>query len=115
MKVTINGNEYEMAKYDYNTHCAFQESGVSALDIRKKPESVIRAYLAISSGMTVEEAGEEIEQHIINGGDLGDIAIALLKEMDKSDFFQAIVKKNKAQDKEQEEKPKRGRKASTEV
>jgi hypothetical protein len=111
MKFTINGNEYESAKYDYNTHCAFQEFGVNALDIRKKPESVLRAYLAISSGMSAEEAGEEIEKHIINGGDLTDLVVALTKEMGKSDFFQAILKKNQTED-----KPKRGKKSeSTEV
>ena len=111
MKFTINGNEYEGAKYDYNTHCAFQEYGVTALDIRKKPESVLRAYLAISTGMTPEEAGEEIEKHIIGGGNLEELAIGLIKEMGKSDFFQAIVKKNQTED-----KPKRGRKSeSTEV
>ena len=106
MKFTINGTDYEGAKYNYNTHCNLSEMGVNALEIRKKPESVARAYFAISSGLTVEEAGDEIEQHIINGGDLSEIIIALLKEMDKSDFFRSIMQKAK-----EDEKPKRGRKA----
>ena len=104
MKFTVNGTEYDGAKYNFNTHCALSEMGVNPLEIRKRPESVARAYFAISSGLTVEEAGDEIEQHIINGGDLSEIVIALLKEMDQSDFFRSIVQKTKSED-----KPKRVR------
>ena len=56
MKFTINGTEYEGAKYDYNTHCDFDAMGVNVLTIRKNPLPVIRAYLAISSGMDLHEA-----------------------------------------------------------
>lgn len=108
MKFTINGKEYEGAKYDYNTHCELQEMGVEVLEIKKKPQAIMRAYLAISSGMDLEDAGKEIEQHIINGGDLSDIIIALLKEMDQSDFFQAIINRAK---KDSTEEPKKAKKS----
>ena len=105
MKFTVNGTEYEGVKYNFNTHCTLSEMGVNPLEVRKKPESVARAYFAVSSGLTVDEAGEEIEQHIINGGDLSGIIVAMLKEMEQSDFFRSIIQKTKDED-----KPKRGRK-----
>lgn len=108
MKFTVNGNEYEGAKYDFNTHCNLSEMGVNALDIRKKPESVARAYFAISSGLTTQEAGEEMEKHIIAGGDLSEIIIALLTEMDQSDFFRSITKRNQVA-------PKRGTRKAKET
>ena len=73
-KFTINGKEYEGAKYNYNTSCEFEEMGIQVSEIGKKPQSVLRAYLAISSGMDVEDAGAEIEAHIIAGGTLEDIS-----------------------------------------
>ena len=99
MKFTVNGNEYEGAKYDYNAHCEMQEMGVDVLEIKKKPMLVARAYFALSAGLDTEEAGKEIEKHIIGGGDLGDIIVALLKEMEQSDFFQSIIQKSKKDEK----------------
>lgn len=110
MKFTINGTEYEGAKYDYNTHCELQELGVEVLEIKKKPHAIARAYLAISSGMDLETAGKEIEQHVINGGNLNDIIVALLKEMDQSDFFRAIISRVTDQKKEPEKKTRKSTK-----
>ena len=91
MKFTINDKVYEGAKYDMNTHCLFEEYKTDVLLIQKQPLSVLRAYLSISSGMDLDEAGKEIEAHIIKGGKLEDISKALLTEMDQSDFFLAMV------------------------
>lgn len=95
MKITVNGNEYEAAKYDFNAHCAMQEMGVDVFEIKKKPMLAARAYFALSSGMDLEDAGKEIEKHIIGGGEMVDIIVALLKEMEASDFFQSIVQTKK--------------------
>ena len=101
MKFTINGKEYEGAKYNYNTSCAFEEMGVSIADFAKKPQSIMRAYLAISGKIELEEAGDEIEQHVINGGDLNGITEVLAKEMQESGFFKSL------QEMAKEESPKR--------
>ena len=90
-KFTINGKEYEGAKYNYNTSCAFEEMGVQVSEIGKKPQSVLRAYLAISSGMDLEEAGAEIEEHIIAGGTLTDISNVFAKELSESGFFKSLL------------------------
>ena len=101
MKFTINGKEYEGAKYNYNTSCAFEEYGVAVSDIVLTPMNVLRAYLSISSGMDIYEAGNEIEAHLIAGGDIQDIQKALGHEMSESGFFQTLLNKVK----EDEESP----------
>ena len=107
MKFTINGNEYEGAKYNYNTSCQFEEMGVNISDIAKKPMGVMRAYLAISSGMDMEDAGNEIEQHLIGGGDLTEIQSALAKEMSDSGFFKRLLEMATQTDETPEKKTKK--------
>ena len=91
---TINGKEYEGAKYDYNTSCLFEEMGIQVSEIGKKPQSVLRAYLAISSGMDVEEAGKEIEAHIVSGNSLTEMSNVFAKELSESGFFQSLIAKS---------------------
>ena len=99
MKFTINGKEYESAKYSFNTHCQFDEMGVNVLDIKNKPFSILRAYFSISSGMDLDTCGDELEAHIMNGGKLDDITTVFLKELDKSDFFRSLVGNPKKKEK----------------
>lgn len=108
MKFTINGKEYEGAKYNYNASCQFEEMGVNIADIGKKPFGIIRAYFAISSKMDLEDAGNEIEQHIINGGDLEEIQAALGKELSDSGFIKSLQERAKEETSEStEKKPKK--------
>ena len=102
MRFTINGNEYEGAKYNYNTHCDMKEMGCDIAKFSKNPEGVLRAYFAVSSGLSLEQAGNEIEAHLIGGGSLNDLAGALQEEVTKSGFFQTLRSPEKA---------KRGRKS----
>ena len=90
MKFTSNGTEYEGAKYDYNTHCDLKDMGVDIARFNKNPEGVVRAYFAVSSGMDLKMAGDEINQHVINGGSLDGIVNTLSEEINKSGFFQAL-------------------------
>lgn len=105
MKFTVNGKEYEGAKYNYNTSCEFEEMGVSIAELGRKPQSVMRAYLAISGGMDLDDAGNEIEQHLINGGTLTDIQNAFAKELSDSGFFKSLLNLTK-EDEAQEKKKK---------
>lgn len=90
-KFTINGKEYEGAKYSFNTSCQFEEMGVNLADISKKPMGVMRAYLAISGNMDLVEAGEEIEQHVVNGGNLNGLQDVFAKELETSGFFKGLL------------------------
>lgn len=112
MSFKINGKTYEGAKYDFNTHCDFDALGVNPLEITTKPMPVLRAYLSISTGMSITEAGEELEKHFINGGNFEELGATLIKEMEASSFFMTMIEKVKATAESQEsseEKPKRTR------
>lgn len=91
-KFKINEKEYNAKTFDFNLVCDFEDMGVSMQEIGKKRMSVTRAYLALCGGMSNEEAGKEIEQHIIAGGNLENISQALSEEMEKSDFFRSLSK-----------------------
>ena len=109
MKFKVNGKEYEGAKYDFNTHCEFDSMGVNPLMLKDNPLPVIRAYLAISSGMTLTEAGNELEKHFIGGGDFTEIIVNLAKELNESDFFTATSQTTETSTEKSEAKTKRGK------
>lgn len=108
MKFTINGTEYEGAKYDFNTHCDFDALGVNVLELQNKPLPVLRAYLSICSGMRINECGTELEKHLVGGGNLAEMISVLAKEINESDFFMAVM--GQAKTESPAEKPKRGTK-----
>ena len=105
MRFKVNGVEYEGAKYDFNTHCEFDAMGINVMSVRRRPLPVIRAYLAISTGMDLEEAGKELEQEFLKGGDFSDIMNCLAKECNNSDFFMKLVEENQKAAEEKTEEP----------
>ena len=92
MTFKVNGVTYKSAEVDVNAVCFFEDNGLDINDVRKKGNSFMRAYFALCAGISVEDAGKLIQEHIINGGDVKPIVDAFVKEIDKSDFFQALVK-----------------------
>lgn len=86
----INGVTYTPKQFTYNTICDLEDMGVSLQDMQNKPMSVVRAYFAVCTGKGAEYAGEQIEQHVINGGDFSAVLEAMNEEMEKSDFFRAL-------------------------
>ena len=92
-KFKVNGNEYEARPFDFNLVCDLENMGVSVADMGRKHFATTRAYFALCAGMSNTQAGKEMELHVISGGNFEDINNALNEEMDKSDFFLAISKK----------------------
>lgn len=95
---TLNGTTYTAKRFDFNTVCDMEDYGVSLQDFGKKPMNIVRVYIALSLGVSIEEAGSIMEQEIINGGNFDSVMTALTKEMESSDFFrnltQSTTKKN---------------------
>lgn len=88
-----------MAKpFDFNTICDLEDRGINIANLTGSGIGLVRAYVSICMGTTVAEAGAEIQDHVINGGNLNEINEILAKEMNESDFFQAIAKQNEAQE-----------------
>lgn len=89
-RFTVNGKTYTAKEFDVNTICDLEDYGVSLDDMNKKGMSMIRAYFALCADIDREVAGTEIKNHIIGGGTFEDIANPMSKEMQESDFFQAL-------------------------
>lgn len=91
-KFKINGKNVESKEFTFNLICDMEDMGFPIADIAKKPTSAVRAYLAICMDISLDEAGKEIEQHMIGGGSLNPLMTAMSYEMKNSDFFQALTK-----------------------
>ena len=89
----INGKTVTAKPFDYNLMCDLDDMGVSMADISAKPSSFTRAYIALCMDVDKEEAGQQIQEHIIGGGTMESLVEAMNKEMADSDFFQALAKK----------------------
>lgn len=99
-KFTINGKRYDAKPFDFNTVCDLEDNGVSLTQMKEKPMSMVRAYFALCYGGSREDAGKEIQSHVLAGGNFNDLYKVMGDEMNESDFFQALNKK------ESEEAPK---------
>lgn len=91
-KFVVNEKEYVAKPFDFNLVCDLEDYGFSMEEMGNKKIKAVRAYFALCAGMTVEQAGKEIEQHVIKGKDVSDITAAMNEEMEKSDFFRALFK-----------------------
>ena len=92
----LNGKKYNAKAFDFNLICELEDMGISMADIAKKPMSTVRAYFAMCHGGSVEDAGKEMEQHIINGGGFENVISVMNEEMEKSDFFRSLSKTTEA-------------------
>lgn len=88
----INGKTYIAQPFTFNSMADLSEMGVNVEEIDTKPIPILRAYFALCGGFDVHKAGDEIQKHIINGGELTDLTNAIKTELENSDFFRAIFK-----------------------
>jgi hypothetical protein len=87
---TINSKKYLPAEVDFNFICDLEDMGIEIKDFASKPMAVARAYFALCAKIDIENAGKEIQKHIINGGKLDELYDSLSEAVEKSDFFQAL-------------------------
>lgn len=85
--ITVNGKLYPAKEFDLNTVCDLEDMGVSLENMQNKPLSGLRAYVALCIGRGVAYAGNEIQNHVLNGGTFQDIMDVMGKQMEESDFF----------------------------
>ena len=100
---TINGKRYTAKPFDFNTVCELEDNGVSLTQMKEKPMSMIRAYFALCYGGSKEDAGREIQAHIIAHGKFDEIYKVMGEEMEESDFFQALNQNQEQKTPEMEE------------
>ena len=88
----INGKAVKPAELDFNAMCDMEDMGVSIFEADNKGLSSLRAYLAISEGISSKEAGIEIGAHLASGGNLDALATAFSDAVKESTFFQTAPK-----------------------
>lgn len=93
----INQVTYNAQPFDFNLLCDFEEMGVSVADMGKKTMTTARTYFALCCGGDKEFAGNQLQEHLIKGGNLDGLIGAMLKEMQTSDFFQTMVNMNSSE------------------
>lgn len=97
----INGKEITAKPIDFNATIELNDLGGDIYSFGTKPLAALRAYLAYCEGVSAEEAGQEIEAHIVGGGDLSDLSTAFMKACDDSAFFKVMITKAKTAEKKQ--------------
>ena len=97
----INGKEITAKPIDFNATIELNDLGGDIYSFGTKPLAALRAYLAYCEGVSAEEAGQEIEAHIVGGGDLSDLSTTFMKACDDSAFFKAMITKAKTAEKKQ--------------
>lgn len=101
---TINGKKYDARIFDFNMLCDMEDAGVTLEDMTKKPMSAVRAYFTACHGGDPAVAGHEIEQHIINGGDMTELMTVMSNTLSESDFFRSITKRETEETSESQSK-----------
>lgn len=86
-KFKLNGKEIIAKPFSVNVMCDFEESGISIDKMQTMHISFIRAYLSVCLGCSVEQAGDELENHLLADGTLDDIMEVVGEMMKQSGFF----------------------------
>lgn len=93
MKFTINKKTYDSLPFDFEMMCQIEERGIETEELGNKKKFVTaKAYFAICSGLPDIVASNEINAHVIAGGNLAELMNAMNKEMDDSAFIKALLK-----------------------
>lgn len=89
-RFTVNKRSYEAREIDFNFICDLQEAGIGLDEIQRKILPATRVYVAYCMGTAVEIAGNEINSHVINGGDLTELINVFTEKASESGFFRAL-------------------------
>lgn len=90
---TINNKRYTAKEFTFGTIRQFEGLGLAMSEIQKKPMTMVSAYLSYCGNMDIDKADEEINEHVINGGNFDEVLKIIGDGMIESRFFQALNKK----------------------
>lgn len=100
----INGKTYKIPEMDFNMICDLEEAGVSILELDEKPISSLRGFLSVIGEMSLEEAGNEIQEHLMKDGSIDEIVTEVMLALVNSGFFQALLSPEEKKNMEKEVK-----------
>lgn len=93
-KVTINGKDYVVPELNNNAICDLADNGFDILSPafkKKNPMSIARSLVAWIMGIDLEDAGDVLQEHIENGGELAPIIEAFGNAVSESGFIKALT------------------------
>lgn len=99
-EIVINGKAYPTKEITFNTVCQFEDMGIPMSEIETKSIMFVRAYAAMCMDKKADQAGDEIEKHVMNGGSIDELADVLRQAVEESGFFQALSKRAETADSE---------------
>lgn len=99
-EIVINGKVYPTKEITFNTVCQFEDMGIPMSEIEAKSIMFVRAYAAMCMDKKADQAGDEIEKHVMNGGSIDELADVLRQAVEESGFFQALSKRAETADSE---------------
>lgn len=98
----INNKRYIAKELTFGAVRHLEGNGISLGDMGSKPFSLASGYLSFCAGISMKAADEEIEKHVISGGNLDGLYEAVTEAMNNSRFFQALNKKEEIPEPTQE-------------
>lgn len=109
MKVKINNKSYKVPQLGFEHFIIMEEQGFSVAEAMRR-----RQYFLIAMGFTCvvanverEEATRLIEQHVLGGGELGDINDTFIDAALESDFFRKALGLTEETNNRKSKKPKK--------
>lgn len=89
----VNGKTYVAKPFNFGMICDLEDLGISLEDMDKIPFKFMRAYFYLCGNFpNLNVASDEINSHVVNGGDMKLIFDVISKEMESSDFFRTFSK-----------------------
>lgn len=89
----MNGKIISPKPITFNTICELEERGFDISDLGSHTMSFIRVFVSIWGNMELNKAGDEIEQYLVDGGDISVITDAITEAVNESGFFNHKGKK----------------------
>ena len=95
-QIVLANKEYNVPDLDFNAVCDLADKGVDIMNPKafsNNPIMTARSITAWMLGITAIEAGQVIQDHVLDGGDIADIFTVFNEVVDESGFIQALQKR----------------------
>ena len=91
--VTINNKKYEVPKLGFGHMEKLESEGYDVISMFQKKQvfAPASAFIMLCADCDRDEANELAEQHIYGGGNMQEIYMAFVKDIEESDFFRKIL------------------------
>ena len=91
--VKINNKKYDVPELTFKHFTVMEEQGFSVVDAFRKQQIFLLAmgFVCVVTGEDRDEAERLIEQHVLGGGEIGDIYNSFAEAVNRSNFFKKML------------------------